>query len=88
MDWRDTEDSERKIEKADAILRQTVKRLSTRYPPDLVGQAAHHELLDLRPHLQEALGSLADIEGCRNLTDEELALRRAFKMLLATAALI
>jgi hypothetical protein len=40
-------------------------------------------VLGLRPHLEEALAALADIERRRSLTDEELARRRAFKMLLA-----
>jgi hypothetical protein len=87
MEWTYTEECERKIDETDALLRQTVEHLSTRYSPHLVGQAARDKLLDLSSHLQEALGSLADIEGRRNLTDEELARRRAFKMLLAAALL-
>jgi hypothetical protein len=35
----------------------------------------------MRPHLQEALAALAQIEERRKLTDKELSYRRAFKML-------
>jgi hypothetical protein len=45
------------------------------------------DLLYLRPHLKEALAAMADIEEHRDLTDDELALRRAFKMLLAESLL-
>jgi hypothetical protein len=80
--------SERKIEEADTLVRQTLMLLSRGYPPHLVGQAAHDALLDMRPHLQEALESLADVEGRRNLTEEEMARRHAFKMLLATTLIL
>jgi hypothetical protein len=75
--------SERSVEEADALLQETVELLSRRCPPHLLEAAAHDDLLYLRPHLQEALAAIADIEGRRALTDEELARRRAFKMLLA-----
>lgn len=73
---------ERKVEVADELLRETVERLSRRCPPHLVGLVAHNDLLDLKPHLEEALAALEDIEAHRSLTDEELVQRRAFKMLL------
>jgi hypothetical protein len=79
--------SERKIEEADELIRQTLMLLSRGCPPDLVGQTAHDALLDMRPHLQDALESLADIEKRRNLTEVEMARRHAFKMLLGAAAL-
>jgi hypothetical protein len=75
--------SERRVEEADALVQQTVELLSRRCPPHLLEAAAHDDLVYLRPHLQEALGALVDIERRRDLTDEELARRRAFKMLLA-----
>jgi len=72
------------IEEAEALMRETVKRLSRRRcPPDLLGEAAREDLLDLKPHLQEALETLEDIQRRRSLTDKEFARQRAFKMLLA-----
>jgi len=47
--------------------------------------AAREDLLELRPHIQDALDALADIERGRDLTDEELARRRAFRMVLPLA---
>ncbi len=73
---------ERKVREADALVRRTLERLSQGYPPELLGTAARDELLDLGPHLREALDALAHIEECRGLTEEEHARRRAFKMLL------
>ena len=73
---------EQRVEATDALLQDTVERISRRYPFNLVGVAAREELLELRPHLKDALDALADIEQDRDLTDEELARRRAFKMLL------
>lgn len=82
------QESERRIEEADKLVRQTLLLLSRDYPPHLVGQTARDELLDMRPHLQEALEALGDIEGRRDLTEEEMARRHAFRMLLAASALI
>jgi hypothetical protein len=76
---------ERAVEVADALVQRTVERLSG-YTSDLLGVAARKELLDLRPHLEEALAALEDIERRRSLTDKELAQRHAFKMLLAVMA--
>ncbi len=73
---------EQRVEHTDVLLRDTVERLSRRCPAHLVGVAASGDLLELRPHLEDALVALEDIEGRRNLSDEEHARRRAFKMLL------
>ncbi len=73
---------EQRVERTDALLRDTVERLSRRCPAHLVGVTASEDLLGLRPHLEDALVALEDIEGRRDLSDEELALRRAFKILL------
>jgi hypothetical protein len=78
---------QRRIEQTNALLQQTVELLSRRCPPHLLEAAAHDDLLYLRPHLQEALAALEDIEGRRSLTEEELSRRRAFKMLLAATHL-
>jgi hypothetical protein len=82
MNRRGMQEPARKIEEADKLVRQTLMILSRGCPPDQVGQAARDKLLDMRPQLQEALESLADIEGHRNLTEEENARRHAFQMLL------
>ena len=78
---------ERRVEAVDALLQQTVERLSRCCPAHLLEAAAQDVLLYLRPHLEEALAATVDIERRRPLTDEELACRRAFKMLLAESFL-
>jgi hypothetical protein len=79
---RGKEEKERKVKEAGALLQVTVERLSRSCPPELIGEAAHDDLLYLRPHLVEALAALEDIERQRMLTDGELAQRRAFRMVL------
>jgi hypothetical protein len=74
--------SERSVEAADALLQQTVELLSRRSPPHLLEAAAHDDLVYLRPLLEGALAAIVNIERRRPLTDEELARRHAFKMLL------
>ena len=76
-------DPERKVEAADVLLQQTIKRLAREYPPPLLGAAAQKSMEELKPHVEEALEALGEIEGRRELTEEELARRNAFKMLLA-----
>jgi hypothetical protein len=76
---------ERRVMETDALLQQSVERLSRNCPPNLVGKATREELLNLTPHVLEALDALADIEGQRSLTEEEYARRRAFRLLLAVA---
>jgi hypothetical protein len=78
---------ERRVEAADALLQQTVELLSRRCPSHMLEEAAHDDLVYLRPHLEKALGAIADIEQRRDLTDKELTRRRAFKMLLAESLL-
>jgi hypothetical protein len=75
------------VQETDELIQQAVERLSRGYPPHLVGEAARDDLLDLRPHLQAALAALESIEQRRDLTAEELTLRRAFKMLLTETLL-
>jgi hypothetical protein len=78
-----SDDPERRVEQTDALLQETVELLSRGCPADLLEAAAYDDLVYLRPHLQGALAALEDIEGRRSLAEEELARRRAFKMLLA-----
>jgi hypothetical protein len=79
---------ERRVEQTDALLQETVELLSRGCPAHLLEAAAHDDLVYLRPHLEEALAALEDIEGRRSLAEEELARRRAFKMLLAATYLL
>ena len=81
------DEPEQRVEAADVLLQETVERLSRRCPPHLLEAAAHDDLVYLRPYLEEALAATVDIERRRPLTDEELARRRAFKMLLAQGIL-
>jgi hypothetical protein len=79
---RGQEERERRVKEADALLKDTVERLSRSCPTEFICEAAHDDLLYLRPHLEEALGALEDIQRQRDLTDGELAQRRAFRMVL------
>jgi len=72
---------ERELEEADALLRETIGHLSRRYPEHAIGGAALEALRQMGPHLEGALGALAQIEERRRLTYKELSHRRAFKML-------
>jgi hypothetical protein len=74
---------ERKVDAADALLQETIEHLAKGCPLPLLGMRARESLEDLRPPLEDALDALAEIERRRELTDEELAQGRAFKMLLA-----
>jgi hypothetical protein len=78
-------ESERKVEETDALLQETVGRLSRNCLPHLLCEAAREELLELTPHLLEALDALADLEVRRGLSDEEYARRREFSSLLQLA---
>lgn len=71
------------VDAAETLMRETVKHLSRRCPPDLLGEAAREDLMELKPHLQGALEALEDIQRRRSLTHKELAQQHAFKMLLA-----
>ncbi len=68
------------VDAAQALVVETLKRLSQR---DLPGEVAREDLLALKPHLKGALEALEGIKRRRSLTEEEFAQRRAFKMLLA-----
>jgi hypothetical protein len=71
------------VESAEALILETVKLLSRNCPPENLQEAAREDLLALRPHLQEALVALEDIQQRRSLTYKERSQHYAFKMLLA-----
>ncbi len=76
------EDLEWSTRAADELVRETVVLLCRGRPPGSLGAAARDALMGLRHEVRGALAALEDIEGHRPLTDEELARRRAFTMLL------
>jgi hypothetical protein len=78
----DEQDPEGTVEATDTLVQQMVVRLARYCPLPLLGAAVREELHQLRPHLQEALGAIGEIEGRRGLTDKEFAQRHAFKTLL------
>ena len=78
-------DPEQRVEAVDELVRQTVVLLCKGCPPGTLGPAARDALAGMRPGVRWALGALKDIERGRPLTEEELAQRRAFAMLLQGA---
>ena len=66
------------------LLRRMVLSLSRLPVEHNLEEAARDEKRSLKPHLEEAMEALKEIERCRVLTDQELALRRAFRMLLVS----
>ena len=75
-------DLERRVEATDDLVCQTVVLLCKGCPPGSLGPNARGALAGLRPKVRGALGALEEIEERRPLTDEEVARRRAFAMLL------
>jgi hypothetical protein len=73
------------VEDAQARIVESVVRLSRNCRPAILPEKAREEPLALRPHLQEALEALEDLEGRGSLTDQECSQRHAFQMLLALA---
>ncbi len=78
-------DLKRRVEAADELVVRTVVLLCKGCPPGALGPAAHDALAGMRPRVRGALGAIEAIEGRRPLTEEELARRRAFAMLLEGA---
>jgi hypothetical protein len=78
----------RVVEHSDALVRRTVLSLSRLPAGHNLEGAAREEIRGLKPHLEEALEALKEIESRRGLTDQELAQRRAFRMLLETGRIL
>jgi hypothetical protein len=76
------------VEHSDALVRRTVLSLSRLPAGHILEGAAREEIRGLKPHLEEALEALKEIESRRGLTDQELAQRRAFRMLLETGRIL
>jgi hypothetical protein len=64
-------------------LARRVEWLCRICPEDLRGAAAHEELAEFRPRIQESIEALKSIEQSRRLTEEGLAWRRALTLLLS-----
>ena len=67
---------------AEELVTETVQLLVRNCPSDLLADAAHEDLLALRPQLLKALEALEDINQRRGLTEKELSQRYTFRMLL------
>ena len=63
------------------VLEKVASQL--RCSPERRKDATHEALSKLRPHVEAELEALETLEWLRDLTDEELARRRAFVMFLA-----
>jgi hypothetical protein len=78
---REEAEQQQKIEETAVLLAETVANLR-RYSPDRIEAVARANLMNLMPHLEEAIEALEDIERGRELTDRERDLQHTFKMLL------
>ena len=71
-----------KTERVQSLVLEKVTSLS-RYPAERREEATHEAFSKLRPHVEAELEALETLEWMRDLTDEELARRRAFTMLVS-----
>ena len=71
-----------RAERVQSLVLEKVASL-LRCPPERRKDATHEALSKLRPHVEAELEALETLEWLRDLTDEELARRRAFVMFLA-----
>jgi hypothetical protein len=73
---------EDEVDRAGALVCEAIGRLTRHYPEHAIRGAASDDLRRMKSDFLGALAALAEIEQRRRLTHEELAHRRAFKMLL------
>jgi len=71
-----------RAERVQSLVLEKVASL-LRCPPERRTDATHEALSKLRPHVEAELEALETLEWLRDLTNEELARRRAFVMFLA-----
>jgi hypothetical protein len=64
-------------------LESTLEWLCRRCPEEVRGRAAHEELEEFRPRVQKAIEEFKEIQERRPLSEDELACRRALRLLLA-----
>jgi Fic family protein len=74
--------SESRAERVRSLVLEKFASL-LRYPPERREEATHEAFSKLRPHLEAELEALETLEGLRDLTDEELARRQVFAMLIS-----
>ena len=75
-------ESDSKAERVQSLVVEKVESL-LRYPAERRKEARHEAFSKLRPHVEAELEALETLEWLRDLTDEELARRRAFTMLVS-----
>jgi Fic family protein len=71
-----------RAERFRSLILEKVASLS-RCPPERREEATYEAFSKLRPHLEAELEALETMEGLRDLTDEELARRQVFAMLIS-----
>src|SRR5215210_5332600 len=74
--------SDSRVERVQSLVLEKVDSLM-RCPAELKEEATHAALSKLRPHVEAALEELETLEWLRDLTDEELARRQAFMLLVS-----
>jgi hypothetical protein len=74
--------SDSKTERVQSLVLEKVASL-LRCPPERREEATHEAFSELRPHVAAELEALETLEWLRDLTDEEIARRRAFTMLVS-----
>jgi predicted HTH transcriptional regulator len=74
--------SESRAERVQSLVLEKVASL-LRCPPERREEATHEAFSKLRPHVEAELEALETLEGLRDLTDEELARRQVFAMLIS-----
>jgi predicted HTH transcriptional regulator len=74
--------SESRAGRVQSLVLRKVASLS-RCPPERRKEATHEAFSKLRPHVEAELEALESVEGLRDLTDEELARRQVFAMLIS-----
>jgi hypothetical protein len=75
-------ESDSKAERVQSLVLEKVASL-LRCPAERRKEATHEAFSKLRPHVEAELEALETLEWLRDLTDEELARRRAFTMLVS-----
>jgi predicted HTH transcriptional regulator len=75
-------ESESKAERVQSLVLEKVESL-LRCPAERKEEATQEAFSKLRPHVEAELEALETLEWVRDLTDEELARRRAFTMLVS-----
>ena len=73
-----------RVERVQSLVLEKVETL-LRCPAELEEEATHEALSKLRPHVEAALEELETLEWLRDLTDEELARRQAFMLLVSVS---